>query len=171
MNIKIRAWKFFMAAGLMTLMLGVTSPVEATTTPLIFSDCGNGVGCASFLSNVTGDFDNSYTFDLTSDSGFGAAAIELDLTTFSNIANFNMGLWQGSTNLANGTIFIYDNLASGSYYLKLTGSTGAGGGFYAGVAMLAPVPEASTWLMILIGISLMGLALRRKTGREEFIAA
>lgn len=157
-----------MAAGLTTLMLGMTSPVEATTTPLIFSDCGNGVGCASFLSNVNGDFDNSYTFDLTSASGFGAAAIELDLTTFSSIANFNMGLWQGSTNLANGMIFTYDNLTSGSYYLRLTGSTAAGGGFYAGVAMLAPVPETSTWLMILIGISLVGLALRRKPGRGEF---
>lgn len=123
------------------------------------------------MSNVTGSFDNSYTFDIAEASGFSAAALNLDFTTFANIADFNMSLWQGSTNLGSGTIFSYSNLASGSYALNLTGNTGTAGGFYAGVAMLAPVPEASTWLMMLAGISLVGLALHRKNRSNDLITA
>ena len=171
MDISAKTRKISLAAGLMMLMLGVTNPANATTAPLIFSDCGSGVSCASFLSNVVGTFNDSYTFNITSTSGFGAAALNIDLTTFANIANFNLGLWQGPTNLANGTIFSFASLPSGSYLLNLTGTTGSLGGFYAGVAMLAPVPEASAWLMMLVGVSLVGLALHRKTNREDLIAA
>ncbi len=168
-NAKTR--QVYMAAGFLALMLGITHPASAVTAPLIFSDCGSGVSCASFLSNVSGSFSNSYTFDITDTSAFGAAALNLDFTTFASIADFNMSLWQGSTNLANGTIFSYSSLPSGSYALNLTGNAGASGGFYAGVAMLAPVPEASTWLMMLAGISLVGLALHRKTRSDDLITA
>lgn len=173
MKTNAKARNIFMAAGVTALLLGNIHSASAVTmsTPLIFSDCGSGVSCASFMNNVSGSFINSYTFDITDTSGFGAAALNLDFTTFASIAGFNMSLWQGSTNLANGTIFNYPNLGSGSYALNITGNTGASGGFYAGVAMLAPVPEASTWLMMLAGISLVGLALHRKTRSDDLITA
>lgn len=59
-------------------------------------------------------------------------------------------------------------LAEGSYFLQLTGNAGGTSGF-GGDLSVAAVPEASTWLMLLLGFA--GIALRktiRKKVREAF---
>ncbi len=58
----------------------------------------------------------------------------------------------------------------GSYTLKIGGQatgTGLGGlipsGAYKVAAVTVPVPEAETWAMLLAGLGLVGMQIRRKT--------
>jgi type 1 fimbria pilin len=59
--------------------------------------------------------------------------------------------------------YTFDDLASGNYTMTFTG-TGRGhlGGNYGTIFSVATVPEADTWLMILIGAGLVAIQLRRK---------
>ena len=54
-------------------------------------------------------------------------------------------------------------LGSGAYALKVNGQVmGAGGGAFGGDLTIAPVPEPQAWAMLLAGLGLVGVALRRK---------
>ena len=54
-------------------------------------------------------------------------------------------------------------LGSGSYALKVNGQVlGAGGGAFGGDLTIAPVPEPRTWGMLLAGLGLVSVAVRRK---------
>ncbi|MGZ3285923.1 MAG: FxDxF family PEP-CTERM protein [Xanthobacteraceae bacterium] len=54
-------------------------------------------------------------------------------------------------------------LSSGAYALKVNGQVmGAGGGAFGGDLTIAPVPEPQTWDMLLAGLGLVGVAVRRK---------
>jgi hypothetical protein len=50
----------------------------------------------------------------------------------------------------------------GVYTLNLRGTVLSGGGSYAGVLNLAPVPEIPTWLALLSGLFMVGFVLRRR---------
>jgi hypothetical protein len=54
-------------------------------------------------------------------------------------------------------------LAGGSYALKVDGQVmGAGGGAFGGDLTISPVPEPQAWGMLLAGLGLVSVAVRRK---------
>jgi hypothetical protein len=54
-------------------------------------------------------------------------------------------------------------LLAGSYTLQIKGTvTGTGGGSYAGVMNISPVPEADTYAMLLAGLGVVGFMSRRR---------
>jgi hypothetical protein len=54
-------------------------------------------------------------------------------------------------------------LSSGYYALKVDGQVmGAGGGAFGGDLTISPVPEPQAWAMLLAGLGLFGVAVRRK---------
>ena len=179
--------KISTAVGVATLMLGMTGNAGATTTALIFSSCFSGsASCASFSSRVVGTFSDDYTFSV-------AGLSDADVTVFGSmkakksprepIDDFEISLWRSTPGtpefLANGTSLghfgwelPYSNLSNGDYFLRLTGTASPfAKARYSGEVQISPVPEASTWIMMLVGVGLVGLALRRKTESAEFIAA
>ena len=56
-----------------------------------------------------------------------------------------------------------DLTSAGIYTLNLRGTVLSGGGSYAGVLNLAPVPEIPTWLAMLSGLFMVGFVVRRRT--------
>lgn len=178
--------KMSMAVGAITLLAGISGNAGATTSALTFSNCGDEL-CASFTSKVNGTFSNDYTFSVTDQS-------DLDLKAFSlmkikksrpaSIEDFNISLWRYTPTttefLGDATSFStfgwdmeYPSLSSGDYFLRLTGTADSNAMYHGRIQLaLAPVPEASTWIMMLAGIGLVGLALHRKTKpRAELIVA
>ncbi len=54
-------------------------------------------------------------------------------------------------------------LLAGSYTLQIKGTvTGSGGGSYAGVLNISPVPEADSYAMLLAGLAVVGFMSRRR---------
>jgi hypothetical protein len=55
-------------------------------------------------------------------------------------------------------------LVSGNYFIEVTGyGAGSKGGAYSFTASAVPVPEPETWAMLVAGIGLVGLQLRRRS--------
>jgi hypothetical protein len=64
-----------------------------------------------------------------------------------------------------------NNLAAGDYYFLVSGTgTGLSGGKYVVGLTTTPVPEPETWPMVLAGLGLVGLQLRRKSKMAKEIA-
>lgn len=178
--------KISKTAAMVTLVLGMTGYAEAATSPLTFSSCGSE-SCASFSSKVKGAFSNDYTFSLSSLSDFDMIAfgsMKVKKSLPAPITDLTVSLWRYSSpttteHLADATSFSsyawdleYSNLSAGDYFVRLAGNAGSSGKYQAAVQVaLAPVPEASTWIMMLLGVGLVGLALHRKTeANGELIA-
>jgi len=180
--------KISMAAGAIALILGMTGNAGATTSALTFSDCGDG-SCASFSSKVSGDFADDYTFSVTGQSDFDMKAFSLMQAKKSpptSIDNLNISLWRYTSATTSelvtdeatafskfGWKMESSNLSAGDYFLRLTGTADAKAKYHGEIQLaLAPVPEASTWVMMLVGMGLVGLALHRKTAPgSELVAA
>lgn len=63
------------------------------------------------------------------------------------------------------------SLGSGNWVLSVTGTaTGTGGGQYSYAITAAPVPEVSTWALMLAGLGLVGMQLRRRDGGPAHLA-
>lgn len=96
--------------------------------------------------------------------------------TVLGISNLDIDLWQGTSysgptsklsDLGTGDNISFNSgaLAAGNYFFKVTGHVdGLLGGVYEFSVSAAPVPEPSEWMMLLAGVGLLGLMVRR---REE----
>jgi hypothetical protein len=111
----------------------------------------------------SGAFADSYTFSLASLSDLAAS-----FTSVTNIGGFSGFLQQHtSTGWSEvGSFFsssqTFDDLSKGSYRLEVFGGVPRNSGFYTGTLTVQAVPEADTWLMMLVGAGLVGFQLRRK---------
>jgi hypothetical protein len=134
----------------------------------------------SFAVSVTGTIDHSLTFNITTPLYAGSAVSDTPLSFFmidyTNITGLNAEIYKnvGSTStlyttfVQNGDpdhLVLPDNsfFNVGNYTLKIGGnSVGTNGGMYTVAAVTVPVPEPETWAMLLAGLGMVGLQLRRK---------
>jgi hypothetical protein len=126
----------------------------------------------SLPSTGSGTLSNSIVFN--TDGSFRkviagmAAYLWLDSGTVgshdgSDIQILELGTSAEGTKTAN---YISDtgSLPTGSYFIEVTGyGAGTKGGSYSFIASAVPVPEPETWAMLVAGLGLVGLQLRRRT--------
>jgi hypothetical protein len=118
------------------------------------------------------NFADSFSFSLpkTSDlSGF-LGPLNLRFAGFSaqNISNLTLSLFKTGTNtpIGSGNSFTVLTQPSGNYSGVITGTILAGknGGYYGNVtASVSPVPESETYLMMLTGLAVLGVAATRSS--------
>jgi hypothetical protein len=70
-----------------------------------------------------------------------------------------------------------NNLAAGTYTLQFSGTVAKAGsllgvpvptvGTYASLVSISPVPEEDTYVMMLLGFSMMGFMLRRRKNSKQ----
>jgi PEP-CTERM motif len=141
------------------LAVGFIGQVDARTIPLgKVSDSSPSM----FFDAVKKDrsFSDVVSFRLTSFADISGTLLS------TGIKNLTISLASSSfTETVKGGIGSYSltDLAPGVYKFDITGLTGRRGGAYLSAFNVVPaVPEADTWLMIVIGAGLVGLQLRRK---------
>jgi hypothetical protein len=129
-------------------------------------------------------FLDQFTFTVGGLSDFDAGLIsvatkkkfDLDITGFSLYSGNTLlaaGM-QGASGVMDGWSLSFANLANGAYTLAVEGKVlGTSGGSFGGNINISPVPEPSTWGMMLGGFGLLGLIARRRkaTGSAGLAAA
>ncbi len=135
-----------------------------------------------FAVSGPGTIDHSLTFTITENlyAGSGVFDIPVDLTYGAFTMNvFNIdgltaeifdstdtpytAFTPAGSNTDHLTLPAGAYFATGNYTLKVGGTaTGNNGGMYTIAAVTAPVPEPEAWGMLLVGLGLIGLRLRRK---------
>jgi hypothetical protein len=131
-----------------------------------FSDTFNFTLLTSGLSGLIADFAIS--------AGVGSS-YDISSLTATLYNGFNASGSSIETLAGSGTGTVNDsvnNLTAGNAYsIRVSGTPiGSLGGIYA-YSFAATVPEVETWAMMLVGLGLVGLRLRRKTGTTRAIRA
>lgn len=143
---------------------------NATTTSIGDLTTYGVSGYSTFAAVGTGSFTDIYNFNLPSisDVGAGVASIYLKfgLSTW-DISGLSLTLKDGinntGTTLSSGPSFGGLTLNSGSYSFMVAGNAvGTQGGMYAFKAIAVPVPEPSSWAMMLGGFGLIGFMSYRR---------
>ncbi len=125
---------------------------------------------------VTDQFEHLMNFSVDQPVIGSGMAYELQFFDILNIENLAVSLWSNDSggpakmldfDVQNGVFGSAANgsgpLNPGSYYFNISGTgVGTSGGAYSITASTLPVPEAETWAMMLAGLGLVGLQLRRK---------
>jgi len=144
----------------------IVGPTPSTLTP---------PASALFGSNITGgptSFSDLFTFNIAGSSGLTDAQVSTLLLNGSQNINFTSILLDGtyaftktSTDPAPETWALLSPvlLGIGSHTIAVAGNLSGPTGSYSGtINVQAAVPEAKTWMMMLLGFGAMGLAIRRR---------
>jgi hypothetical protein len=163
-----RAVKLFSA---LLLVAGAGAAQAATTGLGSVSDGSYGFGRAI---NFGETFTDYVDFSLSSSAEVSSFIKSFDMSVFHfdllGIDNFTTGLQKLSTSgystvgsLTSNPASFDDLLSPGSYRFSVAG-TGSGffGGIYRGTLHVAAVPEADTWVMLLMAFGIVVYQLRRK---------
>jgi hypothetical protein len=152
------------------LLAGGAQAAEAAAIPLGTIVPGHHYVLSD--SPALGPFSDVYTFTLAAASSItdgiladGVNGLSVELETLSGTAIGSVPLTLAST--VSAGVATFANVAAGDYQLIISGintpttSLFGSNGYYGNV-LATPVPEADTWLMMLIGAGLVGFQLRRK---------
>jgi len=168
------------------LACGIVAPANAA----IFNLGANPTSATGDFSNgnlPTGAFSDQYRFQLTGSSTYITfASATNDYVDASNfIGNFTGQLFQqvgavgpgGGNDIAIGSAVSAvgcpgnpggcqilagaETLASGNYYLQISGNAGVDAGYGGNLTTVGAVPEPATWAMMILGFGLAGAAMRR----------
>jgi|SRR5579884_253617 len=146
----------------------ITGPTPGTLTP---------PASALFGANVTGGptaIDDTFTFNISGSSGLTDSQVSTLLLNGSQNINFSSITLDGiyaftktSTDPAPETWALLSPvlLGTGAHTITVMGNLVGPNGSYSGtinVQAVAAVPEAKTWMMMLLGFGAMGLAIRRR---------
>lgn len=171
---------------------GLGSPASALNFGNSFSTAGGLVSSPGGNSFATTDtFYDTFTFNVPA-AGFSSFTASLNLGDMLAISNLSSRLYTGTplaagtalggnpslikpwstgqtnvTEVAAGSglfnMINVPSLAAGTYTLEVRGQVvGQSGGAYAGVINVAAVPEPSTLALLTLGLSLIGLRIRRQ---------
>ncbi len=135
-------------------------------TGVLTADLASIPGTLSVPANasvtLTGTVDG-YSFSL---SGIGSNAGNFSQLTFLNGAIQNIGTASSGAVATNdsGEHMLISNIGAGGYTLQSYTGNGfnGSGSFSASGPIVAPVPEASTWAMIILGFAAIGLMMTYK---------
>jgi hypothetical protein len=153
----MKTLKLFFAAA---VALGAVSGAHATTFNL-----GNVDAETRYFGDTLGKksgFTDFVKFKLTEQS-----AVDFTFRSFQDVINSSFavqlqerasGVW---TTIPTASPSFAD-LSAGKYRWDITGSTGRQSGFWGAKMAVTAVPEADVWMMLLIGLGLVGYQLRRK---------
>jgi len=98
----------------------------------------------------------------TADTGLNITGLSLYGSTGTLVTSGNMS----QTGAIDVWTLTTDNLASGDYYLQVSGNMVSDtAGSFGGSVMLAPVPEPETYGMMLAGLGLLGFMSRRRKAK------
>jgi len=149
---------------------GLATQAHATAVP---SDLGtlSGGDQAFFSSSVgAGNFLDTVQFTLTDStslrgliSAFGVSTLSIGLDSPDALFTFTGEPLSATPffTIADAAYSFADLAPSATHTLYVSGVAARGGAFISGFAVAA-VPEAETWLMILVGLGLVAFQLQRK---------
>jgi len=129
--------------------------------------------------SMSGAFEHKWSFDIQTPMWTGGSAMNVSVAPLIGISNFDLRLFDGNNASIPGITCI-GNACGGSgvfpiandYYFLVSGmGTGMlnNMGMYT-FTMTTAVPEAETWAMMLAGLGLVGLQLRRRSRMSKEIS-
>lgn len=128
---------------------------------------------------VAGNFTDYFTFTLTPPATVTSTTVASNNLNFLNIVGGQYSLWNSGSDGVGGdadtlvTTFNFDGttgstfnsavLNAGNYFYKVEGNAnGIAGGIYVITSTLAPVPEPTTYALLLAGLGVVGFVARRR---------
>ncbi len=152
----------------LALALGATAAAQATTTSLgtlgdgDFGFSAGGTGRGGTISDVV-TFSLSAASSIT-DAFLAGGISPLTVSLYSVVLPTNALVGSFSSTLAplNFGGQTFSSLAKGNYEFLISGTGLNRGGTYFNAFSVSAVPEADTWVMLVIGAGLIGFQLRRK---------
>jgi PEP-CTERM motif len=130
---------------------------------------------AGLYGRVGTEFEEHASFVVGQDLNLSGSANTLTLRIFGiniiDIDDFSVQLWggvhpTGASLIAdfdgNNTTVNFGMLQAGTYHLDMFGTLGANLGVYSVTLQAAPVPEPSTYALMLAGLGVMGFIARRR---------
>jgi hypothetical protein len=145
------------------LSVGMIGGAEASMKQTQLGALGDG--SSGSVSNL---FLSEDTFQDTVDFSLSSMSTISGFITAIRLEDANWRLTSGSTTISSGAFgtgsYSFADLAPGAYSISIFGGSQFISGYSASYAVSAvsAVPEAQTWLMILIGLGLVAFQLQRK---------
>ncbi len=161
---------------LKTVRLGAALALALAALPGTASadtfNAGLNPSIAESVMHASGSFSDFFTFSLNPAGSVAAQGVSLNFAPFFNISGGSFQLYSGlmgggravggSTALSNIPAS-YANLGAGNYYFNVAGTAnGMAGGGYLFSMVTTPVPEPDALALLLSGLGLIGVMMRRR---------